>query len=96
MIIHYLRIALRYALRHKTYTLINVLGLSMGITCFCDRLSSCFLGNDILAEGLLIPDQSIPLDISIGCSKYGNHCYPGSNLPIYPGFLAENCGLFEI
>ena len=32
MIFHYLRIALRYALRHRTYTLINVLGLCMGIT----------------------------------------------------------------
>ncbi len=32
MIIHYLRIALRYALRTRTYSLINVLGLSMGIT----------------------------------------------------------------
>jgi putative ABC transport system permease protein len=28
---HYMRIAFRYALRHKTYTLINVLGLSMGV-----------------------------------------------------------------
>ena len=32
MLIHYFRIALRYALRHRTYTLINVLGLCMGIT----------------------------------------------------------------
>ena len=32
MVIHYLRIALRYALRNRTYTLINVLGLCMGIT----------------------------------------------------------------
>jgi putative ABC transport system permease protein len=31
MIIHYLRIAFRYALRQKTYTLIIVLGLSLGI-----------------------------------------------------------------
>jgi putative ABC transport system permease protein len=31
MIIHFMRIALRYALRHKTYTLINVSGLCMGV-----------------------------------------------------------------
>ena len=32
MIFHYLRIALRYALRQRTYTLINILGLCLGIT----------------------------------------------------------------
>ncbi len=31
MIIHYLRIAFRYALRQRTYTLINVLGLCMWV-----------------------------------------------------------------
>ena len=31
MIFHYLRIAFRYATRQKTVTLINVLGLSLGI-----------------------------------------------------------------
>jgi len=32
MIFHHLRIALRYALRQKTYTLINILGLCLGVT----------------------------------------------------------------
>jgi len=32
MIIHYLSIAFRYALRQRTYTLINILGLCMGVT----------------------------------------------------------------
>ena len=30
---NYLKISLRYLLRYKTYTAINVLGLAVGITC---------------------------------------------------------------
>jgi putative ABC transport system permease protein len=33
MIKNYLKVALRYLLRHKEYTVINILGLAVGITC---------------------------------------------------------------
>ena len=33
MLHHYLKVALRYLLRYKQYTAINILGLAVGITC---------------------------------------------------------------
>ena len=30
---NYFKIALRYLMRYKTYTAINILGLAVGITC---------------------------------------------------------------
>ena len=48
MIIHYLRIAFRYLLLNRAYTLINVLGLCMGITA---SILISFWGLDEISYG---------------------------------------------
>lgn len=35
MITHYLKVAFRNLVKYKTQTLISIIGLSVGFTCFC-------------------------------------------------------------
>ncbi len=69
MITHYLKVALRNLLKYKTQNLISILGLAVGLFCFCvcfyisrfvDSVDKCFENHERIAEVYQINDAGRP------------------------------------